>query len=80
MASMHAARFDRASRNLAVPGEAVGLWGIGGLGVHAVQIARMVGATPIIAVDPTMPLEDVARGVRQLVTKEGNPIRLVVTP
>jgi threonine dehydrogenase-like Zn-dependent dehydrogenase len=34
------------------PGEAVGLWGIGGLGVHAVQIARMVGASPIVAVDP----------------------------
>ena len=33
-------------------GESVGLWGIGGLGVHAVQIARLVGATPIIAVDP----------------------------
>lgn len=34
------------------PAEAVGLWGIGGLGVHAVQIARVVGAAPIIAVDP----------------------------
>ena len=34
------------------PGEAVGLWGIGGLGAHAVQIARMVGAAPIVAVDP----------------------------
>jgi len=33
-------------------GESVGLWGIGGLGVHAVQIARMVGAAPIIAIDP----------------------------
>ena len=33
-------------------GESVGLWGIGGLGVHAVQIARLVGATPVIAVDP----------------------------
>lgn len=33
-------------------GESVGLWGIGGLGVHAVQIARMVGAAPIVAVDP----------------------------
>jgi D-arabinose 1-dehydrogenase-like Zn-dependent alcohol dehydrogenase len=33
-------------------GETVGLWGIGGLGVHAVQIARMVGAATIIAVDP----------------------------
>jgi len=31
----------------------VGLWGIGGLGVHAVQIARMAGAAPIIAVDPS---------------------------
>jgi D-arabinose 1-dehydrogenase-like Zn-dependent alcohol dehydrogenase len=34
------------------PAESVGLWGIGGLGVHAVQIARMVGAAPIIALDP----------------------------
>lgn len=33
-------------------GEAIGLWGIGGLGVHAVQVARMVGAGPIIALDP----------------------------
>lgn len=34
------------------PAEAVGVWGVGGLGVHAVQIARMVGAAPVIAVDP----------------------------
>ncbi|MBP2472951.1 D-arabinose 1-dehydrogenase-like Zn-dependent alcohol dehydrogenase [Crossiella equi] len=33
-------------------GQAVGLWGIGGLGVHAVQIARLAGAAPIIAIDP----------------------------
>ncbi len=33
-------------------GETVGLWGIGGLGVHAVQIARLAGAGLIIAVDP----------------------------
>ena len=33
-------------------GEAVGLWGIGGLGVHAVQIALLVGAAPVIALDP----------------------------
>lgn len=33
-------------------GESVGLWGIGGLGTHAVHIARMLGAAPIIAVDP----------------------------
>lgn len=36
------------------PGESVGLWGIGGLGVHAVQIARMAGAALIVAVD-TLP-------------------------
>ncbi|MCY0998978.1 zinc-binding dehydrogenase [Myxococcus sp. MISCRS1] len=33
------------------PAQSVGLWGIGGLGVHAVQIARMMGATPILAFD-----------------------------
>jgi threonine dehydrogenase-like Zn-dependent dehydrogenase len=35
------------------PGESVGIWGIGGLGVHAVMVARMVGASPIIALDPS---------------------------
>ncbi len=35
------------------PAESVGLWGIGGLGVHAVQVARVVGAAPIVAVDPS---------------------------
>jgi D-arabinose 1-dehydrogenase-like Zn-dependent alcohol dehydrogenase len=34
------------------PGEAAGVWGIGGLGAHAVQLLRMIGAAPIIAVDP----------------------------
>ncbi|KUM98660.1 zinc-binding dehydrogenase [Streptomyces yokosukanensis] len=34
------------------PAQAVGVWGIGGLGVHAVQLLRAVGAYPIIAVDP----------------------------
>ena len=34
------------------PGEMVGLWGIGGLGTHAVQIARLCGAGFIAAVDP----------------------------
>ncbi len=34
------------------PGEVVGLWGIGGLGTHAVQIARLCGASFIVAVDP----------------------------
>jgi D-arabinose 1-dehydrogenase-like Zn-dependent alcohol dehydrogenase len=35
------------------PGETIGVWGIGGLGVHAVQIARLVGAGLVIAVDPS---------------------------
>ncbi|HEX3784807.1 MAG TPA: zinc-binding dehydrogenase [Pseudonocardiaceae bacterium] len=34
------------------PGEAVGVWGIGGLGTHAVQLLRLIGASPVIAVDP----------------------------
>lgn len=33
-------------------GEAVGVWGAGGLGIHAVQLLRMIGAGPIVAVDP----------------------------
>ncbi|MCE1180071.1 MAG: zinc-binding dehydrogenase [Micrococcales bacterium] len=33
-------------------GEAVGVWGLGGLGAHAVQLLRMSGAAPIIAIDP----------------------------
>ncbi|SDE56794.1 D-arabinose 1-dehydrogenase, Zn-dependent alcohol dehydrogenase family [Blastococcus fimeti] len=32
-------------------GEAVGVWGVGGIGTHIVQLARLVGAHPIIAVD-----------------------------
>lgn len=34
------------------PGESIALWGIGGLGTHAVQLARMMGAGLVIAVDP----------------------------
>jgi D-arabinose 1-dehydrogenase-like Zn-dependent alcohol dehydrogenase len=33
-------------------GEAVGVWGVGGLGAHGVQLLRFVGAAPIVAVDP----------------------------
>ncbi|MGW8776525.1 zinc-binding dehydrogenase [Streptomyces sp. NPDC055796] len=34
------------------PAEAVAVWGVGGLGAHAVQLLRMVGACPVVAVDP----------------------------
>jgi D-arabinose 1-dehydrogenase-like Zn-dependent alcohol dehydrogenase len=33
-------------------GESVGVWGVGGLGAHGVQLLRFSGAAPIIAVDP----------------------------
>src|ERR1700754_3365044 len=32
-------------------GEAVGVWGVGGVGTHIVQLARLVGAVPVIAMD-----------------------------
>jgi len=34
------------------PGESVGVWGVGGLGYHGVKLLRMIGAAPIIAIDP----------------------------
>lgn len=34
------------------PGESVAVWGLGGLGFHAVTLVRLVGAAPVIAVDP----------------------------
>ncbi|MFJ5035666.1 zinc-binding dehydrogenase [Streptomyces sp. NPDC088560] len=34
------------------PAETVGVWGVGGLGAHAVQLLRMSGVSLIIAVDP----------------------------
>jgi D-arabinose 1-dehydrogenase-like Zn-dependent alcohol dehydrogenase len=35
------------------PAQSVGVWGIGGLGAHAVQLLRAIGACPIIAIDPS---------------------------
>jgi D-arabinose 1-dehydrogenase-like Zn-dependent alcohol dehydrogenase len=32
-------------------GESVGVWGVGGIGTHIVQLSRLVGAAPVIAVD-----------------------------
>src|SRR4051794_17874500 len=34
------------------PAESVAIWGVGGLGIHAVKLARLMGVTPIIALDP----------------------------
>ena len=49
VATPYAAITERAALR---PGESIGLWGIGGLGTHAVQIARLVGAGLVIAIDP----------------------------
>jgi D-arabinose 1-dehydrogenase-like Zn-dependent alcohol dehydrogenase len=32
-------------------GESVGVWGVGGVGTHIVQLARLVGAAPVLAID-----------------------------
>jgi threonine dehydrogenase-like Zn-dependent dehydrogenase len=42
----------------AEPGRAAGVWGVGGLGVHAVQLLRLVGAAPVVAVDPLAAARD----------------------
>ena len=34
------------------PAQSAGVWGIGGLGTHGIQLLRLIGAAPIIAVDP----------------------------
>jgi 2-desacetyl-2-hydroxyethyl bacteriochlorophyllide A dehydrogenase len=52
-----------ADRGALRPGERVGLWGIGGLGTHAVQIARLMGASFIAAVDPLPEARDRALGL-----------------
>lgn len=49
VATPYAAISERAALR---PGESIGLWGIGGLGTHAVQIARLLGAGFIAAIDP----------------------------
>jgi D-arabinose 1-dehydrogenase-like Zn-dependent alcohol dehydrogenase len=49
VATPFAALLDRAGLRA---GETVGLWGIGGLGAHAVQLALLMGAGLVIAVDP----------------------------
>jgi 2-desacetyl-2-hydroxyethyl bacteriochlorophyllide A dehydrogenase len=40
------------------PGERVGIWGVGGLGTHAVQVARMAGASFVVALDPLQAARD----------------------
>ncbi|MGY1705184.1 zinc-binding dehydrogenase [Geodermatophilus sp. SYSU D00697] len=65
----------------------VGVWGIGGLGAHAVQLLRLAGAAPIVAVDPVpearqralafgadlavAPAEDVGAAIREATAGAG---------
>jgi propanol-preferring alcohol dehydrogenase len=42
------------------PGETVVVIGAGGLGVHAVQLARLCGAAKVVAVDPSQAARDAA--------------------
>jgi D-arabinose 1-dehydrogenase-like Zn-dependent alcohol dehydrogenase len=34
------------------PGESVAVFGVGGLGIHAIQLLKIIGCAPIIAIDP----------------------------
>lgn len=45
------------------PGNAVGIWGLGGVGTHIVQLARLAGAVPIIGFDINE--ESMERALRQ---------------
>jgi Zn-dependent alcohol dehydrogenase len=45
------------------PGDSVAVFGCGGVGLAAIQGARMVSATPIIAVDPLEGKREMARGL-----------------
>ncbi|MCP4968943.1 MAG: alcohol dehydrogenase catalytic domain-containing protein [bacterium] len=45
------------------PGETVVIIGAGGLGLHAVQLARLCGATRVVAVDPVAGARDAALAV-----------------
>ncbi len=51
----YAALLERATVR---PAESVGVWGVGGLGIHAVKLARLLGAAPIVALDPREPARE----------------------
>ncbi|WP_232240854.1 alcohol dehydrogenase catalytic domain-containing protein [Kutzneria sp. 744] len=38
--------------------QSVGVWGLGGIGSHLVQLARLAGASPIIGLDPVAGVRD----------------------
>ncbi len=58
------------------PGESVVVIGVGGLGLHAVQIAALIGASPVIAVDTRRSQLDraTAAGADVVVDAAGAPV------
>lgn len=39
-------------------GEPVAVFGVGGLGIHAIQLLKIVGATPVVAIDTSAPARE----------------------
>lgn len=62
-----------------VAGESVVVLGLGGVGLSAVQGARIAGADPIIAVDPAQAKEPLARslGATHVLTPDGEILRTI---
>jgi S-(hydroxymethyl)glutathione dehydrogenase/alcohol dehydrogenase len=61
------------------PGESVAIIGLGGVGLSAVQGARIAGANPIIAIDPVPEKLDLARSMGATVTvPAGDSVRSAV--
>lgn len=75
VATPYAALSERAALR---PAESVGLWGIGGLGTHAVQIARLLGAGLVIAVDPRTSARERALALGADVALDPNAVNVEV--
>jgi S-(hydroxymethyl)glutathione dehydrogenase/alcohol dehydrogenase len=63
------------------PGNSVAVWGAGGIGLNAIQGAKLAGANPIISVDIEGSKEKIARefGATHFInsTKDGDPIKII---
>jgi D-arabinose 1-dehydrogenase-like Zn-dependent alcohol dehydrogenase len=62
-------------------GESVGVWGVGGVGTHIVQLARLVARGRLDlsrSISDVVSLEDVAVGSERLEKQDGDPIRILV--
>lgn len=62
------------------PGESVAIFGMGGLGAHALLVARLLGASRVIAVVRRPEVADRARdfgATEAVVSGAGNPVRMI---